>query len=157
MTTSKHNTRQTTIPFDPDARDYPLKYSDAQIAINMVLTLKQKIDEERRYWKTFATICGFLVVILACVHFWNEGLRNDALMGSRKVPDRSVMRSYLVSENDSLKSENENLARKKTILTHGVEEFLATRKPENISASAPVDALRRALAKSRVLVTKKPL
>jgi hypothetical protein len=148
--------KQKTIDFreDPAYPETPVEESDSQIAINMVLALKEKIDQERRFWKTFATVCGLIVVVLSCVHFYNEKLRNDALMNSREITDPTWVASYLQAENESLEKENENLARKKIILTHGIEEFLATRNPE--IENEGFDVLRRALEKSRMLVTKKP-
>jgi len=144
--------KQKTIDFreDPAYPETPVEESDSQIAINMVLSLKQKIDQERRFWKTFASVCGMMVVVLACVHFWNEGLRNDALMYSMERKDPSLYSSFLVSQIENLQRENENLTRDQIILTNGIEEFLATRKPENISASSQVDALRRALERSQI-------
>ena len=88
MNSKGNNPLQKTIPFeDPTEMDEQknLLEADAQVAINMVLDLKEqiKVGEVRRrqatYWRIFAGIVLVLVVVLSILNYSSRKHETDAL------------------------------------------------------------------------------
>ena len=142
---------QETIDFADDPAnlkpDPNLEESESQIAINMVLDLKNDIDNESRFWKGFAGICGIVVCFLAIAHFYHENLRTGAILEGGKI---SV--DQLSGENARLKKDNAQMTKSNLLLNNGIQEFVLWKTQDNekrnVQASPQLQALIRARANS---------
>ena len=141
--------KQKTIEFldDPAYPETLGEESDSQIAINMVLDLKEKIKRESKFWKIFAGICALVSIFFLTKITLNRSAGSEAF-------------GKIHAENEFLKAEILNLQKSSVVLSEAIDNYVYFKTKDNDQKGAnygpQFQGLVRSLEKSESLLSKTP-
>ena len=141
--------KQKTIEFqdDPAYPETPVEESDSQIAINMVLDLKEKILRESKFWKLFAGICALVSIFFLLKITLSRSAGSEAF-------------GKIHAENESLKVKILDLQKSSVVLSEAIDNYVYFKTKDNdqkgTNYGPQFQGLVRSLEKSESLLSKKP-
>ena len=139
--------KQKTIDFqdDPAYPETQSEESDSQIAINMVLDLKEKIKRESKFWKLFAGICALVSIFFLITLTLSRSAGSEAF-------------AKIHAENESLKVKILDLQKSSVVLSEAIDNYVYFKTKDNDQKGAnygpQFQGLVRSLEKSESLLSK---